>query len=82
MTDVEPASILIEIDGDNQYRVDNREIRPNALRAHLELLHSEHPAFSVIVLPARTSTAQALVTAIDTARAAGIYDVAVSEQNP
>lgn len=75
----EPRNILVAIDADDRFRIDGRTIRAGALRANLEALHAEHPEFPVIVQPARSSTAQALVTVVDRARAAGIANVSVTD---
>jgi biopolymer transport protein ExbD len=77
-TDI-PEAILVLIDASDDYWIERQRVQPNALRAHLLQLHARNPDFPVIVQAARESSAQALVTALEKARAANIDDVAVAE---
>lgn len=71
--------ILVSIDASDEYRINDRSVGPAALRANLIQLHSTDPEFPVVIQPHRSSSVQALVTAIDAANAADIDDVAIAE---
>ncbi|MEQ8205575.1 MAG: biopolymer transporter ExbD [Woeseia sp.] len=73
------ATILLTIDDDSRYWIKQRLIDPRALRANLERLGSEAPGAPVVVNAAPRSRNAALVIALDAARAAGLYNVAMVE---
>lgn len=74
------AAILVTIDGDSRFWIDQRMIDARALRANLERRGSEAPNAPVVIDAAPKSSNDALVTALDAARAAGIYNVAMVDK--
>lgn len=77
-TDVADA-ILVLVDAEDQYWIDQRPVQAQALRAHLALAHASQPDFPLVIQTARDSSVQALVKALDLARAVGIDSVSVAE---
>jgi biopolymer transport protein ExbD len=76
----EKANILIAIDGAGAIWIDRRQIDPRAVRANIERLHSENPQGTVIIQADNDARTEVLVTVMDAARLAGVYDVAIAAQ--
>jgi biopolymer transport protein ExbD len=74
----QPDVILVLIDAEDEYWIDNHRIDGAALKANLAGLSALNPDRSVVVQPDHDSSAQALVSALDAAKAARITNVAVS----
>ncbi|ANO51538.1 ExbD/TolR family protein [Woeseia oceani] len=73
----EETTILVTIDDDSRYWIGQRLIDPRALRANLERLGGEAPDAPMVVSASPKSRNEALVIALDAARAAGLYDIAM-----
>ncbi len=78
-TKPEDANILIVIDMNDDIWIDRRIIDPRAVRANIERLHAENPKGSVVIQPNKRSTNKMLVTIMDSARQAGVYNISIAE---
>jgi biopolymer transport protein ExbD len=78
-TKPEDANILIVIDMNDDIWIDRRSINPRAVRANIERLHAENPKGSVVIQPSKRSTNKMLVTVMDAARQANVYNISIAE---
>ena len=76
----EKANILVAIDANDDIWIDRRLIDPRAVRANIERLHAENPEGSVVIQPNRRSTNKTLVTVMDAARQAGVYNISLADE--
>jgi len=72
------VNILIVITAANEIRIDRRQVDPRALRANIERLHAENPEASVVIQADKNSVTETLITVMDAARQAGIYNVSIA----
>ncbi|MCC5794199.1 MAG: biopolymer transporter ExbD [Chromatiales bacterium] len=77
----ERANILIAINDANQIWIDRRQVDPRAVRANIERLRAENPEGSVVIQADRRAYTETLVTVMDAAREAGVFNVAIAAQN-
>jgi biopolymer transport protein ExbD len=75
----EEENILISIRANDEVWIDRRLIDPKALRANIERLHAENPKGSVVVQANKESTNRMLVTVMDAARLAGVYNISIAD---
>lgn len=78
----EKANILIAIGPNNDIWIDRRKIDIRAVRPNIERLHAENPQGSVIIQADRESKTETLITVMDAARQAGVYNIAIAAQVP
>ena len=78
-TKPEDANILIVVDANDDIWFDRRIIDPRAVRANIERLHAENPKGSVVIQPNKRSTNKMLVTIMDSARSAGVYNISIAD---
>lgn len=78
---VENTNILIRINANDEIWIDRRMIDPRAVRANIERLHAENPSGSVVIQPNKRSTNKMLVTIMDAARLAGVYNISIADDN-
>ena len=74
------ANILIAIDSSDNIWIDRRRVDPRSVRPNIERLHAENPQGSVVIQADKKSTNEMLVTVMDAARAAGVYNIALAAQ--
>jgi len=74
----EKANILIAIDADDKIWIDRRMVDARAVRANIERLHAENPQGTVVIQADKDSRTEILVGVMDSARMAGVYDVAIA----
>ncbi len=74
------ANILIAITADNEIWIDGRAVDPRSVRANIERLHAENPQGSVVIQADELSNNKTLVTVMDAARQAGVYNVALAAE--
>ncbi len=74
----EKANILIAIDADGIIWIDRRQVDPRAVRANIERLHAENPQGTVVIQADEDARTGVLVQVMDSARLAGVYDVAIA----
>ncbi len=75
----EDANILVAISANDEILIDNRVIDPRAVRANIERLHAENPNGSVVIQANKRSTNKMLVTVMDAARQAGVYNISMAD---
>jgi biopolymer transport protein ExbD len=75
----EEANILVAIDANDDIWIDRRLIDPRAVRANIERMHAENPQGSVVIQPNKQSTNKMLVTVMDAARQAGVYNISLAD---
>ena len=75
----EEANILVAISANDEIFIDNRLIDPRAVRANIERLHAENPKGSVVIQANKRSTNKMLVTIMDAARQAGVYNISMAD---
>ena len=78
----EKANILIAIDAEGTIWIDRRRVDPRAVRANIERLHAENPQGTVVIQADRDARTGVLVGVMDSARMAGVYDVAIAANEP
>lgn len=74
----EDTNILVQIRENDEIWIDRRLVDPRALRANIERLHAEKPKGSVVIMANRRSTNKMLVTVMDAARQAGVYNISIA----
>ena len=72
----ENANILVAIGANNEIWINRRRIDPRAVRANIERMHAENPEGAVIQADKKAFT-ETLVTVMDSARQAGVYNVSI-----
>jgi biopolymer transport protein ExbD len=77
----ERANILIAISENNDIWIDQRMVDPRALRANIERLRAENPEGSVVIQADKKSVTETLVTVMDAARQAGVFNVSIAAQD-
>ncbi len=75
----ENANIFIAITGAGEIWIDRRLVDQRALRANIERLHAEKPKGSVVIMADKKSTNKMLVTVMDSARLAGVYNISIAD---
>jgi len=81
MTESKPeeANILVMINANDEIWIERRLIDPRALRANIERMHAENPEGSVVIQANKKSTNKMLVTVMDSARQAGVYNISIAD---
>lgn len=74
----ERGNILVAITEQGQVWIDKRPIDVRAVRANIERLHAENPQGSVVIQADRNSKNGLLVSVMDAAREAGVYNVSIA----
>ena len=80
-TKPEDANILVAITANDEIFIDRRLIDPRAVRANIERLHAENPKGSVVIQASKQSTNKMLVTVMDAARQAGVYNISMADSS-
>jgi biopolymer transport protein ExbD len=75
----EEQNILVAISATDEIWIDRRLIDPRAVRANIERLHAENPDGSVVIQANKRSTNKMLVTVMDAARQAGVYNISIAD---
>ncbi len=74
-----PQNILIQLDARDQIFFNQERIDPSAVRARVASHRAENPVASVVVQVNKDSTANTLVTVMNSSREAGANDISVIE---
>ncbi|MGW8368026.1 MAG: ExbD/TolR family protein [Gammaproteobacteria bacterium] len=77
----EKANILVAISANNEIWIDRRRVDPRAVRANIERLHAENPQGTVVIQADKEAKTETLIQVMDSARQAGVYDVAIAAQD-
>ena len=76
----EDGAILVIIDSTDDIWIDNRVVDPRAVRANVERLHAEDPERPVVIQAAKASSAETLVTIMDAARQANVFNISIASE--
>jgi len=76
----ERGNILIAITETGQIWIDKRQVDVRAVRANIERLHAENPQGAVVIQADRESRNHLLVSVMDAARLAGVYNVSIAAE--
>jgi biopolymer transport protein ExbD len=74
-----PQNILIQIDNRNAVFFNQERIDISAVRARVASHRAENPAATVIIRPEPQSSANTLVTAMNSAREAGAFSISIAQ---
>jgi biopolymer transport protein ExbD len=74
----ERGNILVAITEAGEIWIDKRPVDVRAVRANIERLHAENPQGGVVIQADANSKNGLLVTVMDAAREAGVYDVSIA----
>ncbi len=76
----EEGAILVIIDSTDDIWIDRRVVDPRAVRANVERLHAEDPDRPVVIQAANASSAEKLVTVMDAARQANVFNISIASE--
>jgi len=74
----EDGAILVIIDPTDDIWIDNRIVDARAVRPHIERMHAEDPERPVVIQVAKASSADTLVTIMDAARQASVFNISIA----
>ena len=72
------ANILVAISDKGEIWINKRQIDIRAVQANIERLKAENPQGTVVIQADKKATTDVLVKVMDSARAAGVYDVSIA----
>ncbi len=74
----EIKNILVSIAADGQLFINRRPVDAGALTANIKRLHAENPKGAVVIQAEDDSANERLITVMDAARKAGVYNVSIA----
>ncbi|MCA6064656.1 ExbD/TolR family protein [Thalassolituus marinus] len=74
------ANILIAINDLGEIWIDKRKVDESQVRANIERMHAENPQGTVVIQADEEAKTRLLVSVMDSARAAGVYDVSLATE--
>ena len=74
----EDGAILVIIDSTDDIWIDNRIVDARAVRPNIERMHAEDPDRPVVIQVAKASSANTLVTIMDAARQASVFNISIA----
>ena len=80
-TKKENVNILEAINPINEIWIDKRRIDKRAVRSVIERMHAENPKGAVVIQADNESNTETVASVIDSARAAGVFDVSLATEN-
>lgn len=80
-TKKENVNILVAISPINEIWIDKRRIDKRAVRSVIERMHAENPKGAVVIQADNESNTETVAGVIDSARAAGVFDVSLATEN-
>jgi biopolymer transport protein ExbD len=72
------ANILVAISDKGEIWINKRRIDVRAVQANIERLKAENPQGTVVIQADKKATTDVLIKVMDSARAAGVYDVSIA----
>jgi biopolymer transport protein ExbD len=76
----ERANILVAISDKGEIWINKRRVDVRAVQANIERLKAENPQGTVVIQADKKSTTETLIKVMDSARAAGVFDVSIAAQ--
>tara|TARA_R100000687_G_C6447541_1_gene163588 strand:- start:31 stop:378 length:348 start_codon:yes stop_codon:yes gene_type:complete len=77
----ENVNILIAINATNEIWMDKRRVDKRSVRSVVERMHAENPKGAVVIQADKASNTETVTSVIDSARAAGVYDVSLATED-
>lgn len=74
----ERANILVAISDTGEIWINKRRVDVRTVQANIERLKAENPQGSVVIQADKKATTDVLIQVMDSARAAGVYDVSIA----
>lgn len=74
----ERANVLVAISDKGDIWINKRRIDVRAVQANIERLKAENPQASVVIQADKKATTDVLIKVMDSARAAGVFDVSIA----
>jgi biopolymer transport protein ExbD len=76
----ERANILVAISDKGEIWINKRRVDVRTVQANIERLKAENPQGTVVIQADKKATTDTLIKVMDSARAAGVYDVSIAAQ--
>jgi len=76
----ERANILVAISDKGDIWINKRRIDVRSVQANIERLKAENPQGTVVIQADKKATTDLLIKVMDSARAAGVFDVSIATQ--
>ena len=76
----ERANILVAISDKGEIWINKRRIDVRAVQANIERLKAENPQGTVVIQADKKATTDVLIKVMDSAPAAGVFDVSIAAQ--
>ena len=76
----ERANILVAISDKGDIWINKRRIDVRAVQANIERLKAENPQGTVVIQADKKATTDLFIKVMDSARAAGVFDVSIATQ--
>ena len=76
----ERANILVDISDKGDIWINKRKVDIRSVQANIERLKAENPQGTVVIQADKKSTTDTLIKVMDSARAAGVFDVSIAAQ--
>ncbi|WP_448548235.1 ExbD/TolR family protein [Thalassotalea fusca] len=76
----ERANILVAISDKGEIWINKRRVDVRAVQANIERLKAENPQGTVVIQADKKATTDVLIKVMDSARAAGVFDVSIAAQ--
>lgn len=77
----ERANILVAITDKGDVWINKRKVDIRSVQANIERLKAENPQGTVVIQADKKSTTDTLIKVMDSARAAGVFDVSIAAQD-
>lgn len=74
----ERANILVAISDQGEIWINKRRVDVRAVQANIERLKAENPQGTVVIQADKKATTDVLIKVMDSARAAGVFDVSIA----
>jgi len=74
----ERANILVAISDKGEIWINKRKVDVRTVQANIERLKAENPQGSVVIQADKKATTDVLIKVMDSARAAGVFDVSIA----
>ena len=75
------VNILVAINANNEIWIDKRRVDKRAVRSVIEKMHAENPKGAVVIQADKASNTETVVSVLDSARAAGVFDVSLATED-
>lgn len=76
----ERANILVAISDKGDIWINKRKVDIRSVQANIERLKAENPQGTVVIQADKKATTDTLIKVMDSARAAGVFDVSIAAQ--